>query len=129
MFVIDEKPSLDDALLIHFGIRGMKWGVRRGRGTTGVSRTRGALIDQNNRTIMRIKEAQAGKGRLWNRLRIGVGRGLLGDARMKRVLNTKVSNLNKQNTRLKTGKAKALDLLQAGFTVSPITAVVSVRPK
>lgn len=31
MIVGQEKPSLDDDLLLHFGIRGMKWGLRRKR--------------------------------------------------------------------------------------------------
>lgn len=27
--LVDEKPSLDEDLLIHFGIKGMRWGVRK----------------------------------------------------------------------------------------------------
>lgn len=35
--IVAEKPELDDALLAHFGIRGMKWGIRRDRESSGSS--------------------------------------------------------------------------------------------
>jgi len=35
MFVDDYKPPLDDELLIHYGIKGMKWGRRKARDDGG----------------------------------------------------------------------------------------------
>lgn len=36
---MDEKPELTDELVLeHYGIRGMKWGVRRARGANGLVR-------------------------------------------------------------------------------------------
>jgi hypothetical protein len=31
--IVEEKPPLNDELLVHFGIKGMRWGVRKDRGT------------------------------------------------------------------------------------------------
>lgn len=33
--LVDEKPPLDEDLLMHFGIRGMKWGQRKARPSGG----------------------------------------------------------------------------------------------
>lgn len=37
--LIDDKPDLDDALLVHVGIKGMKWGVRKARTNEGERKT------------------------------------------------------------------------------------------
>jgi len=36
--MFDEKPSLDD--LVHFGVKGMKWGVRKSKPTSSTERLR-----------------------------------------------------------------------------------------
>lgn len=35
MFLNQQKPPLDDALLMHYGVKGMKWGVRNERSLLG----------------------------------------------------------------------------------------------
>lgn len=35
--IVDEKPPLDENLLMHFGIKGMKWGHRKARDSGGAS--------------------------------------------------------------------------------------------
>lgn len=126
---VTEKPDLDEALLIHYGIKGMKWGVRSGSKTTGVSRARGAAIDRNNRIIARTKEAQAGKGRLRDRLAVGIDNKLLGQRAAQNYRNYRIKDMQDQNKRLRTGKTTVSDKLQVLFTTTPLDLVVSVKPK
>lgn len=37
--LVDEKPPLDEDLLMHFGVRGMKWGQRKARDSGGSTST------------------------------------------------------------------------------------------
>jgi len=57
-----EKPDLAD--IEHFGVAGMKWGVRRGKSTTGLSRFSGAKVQANDRAVRartRVKGSVVGK--------------------------------------------------------------------
>jgi hypothetical protein len=128
MAVMD-KPELDEALLIHYGIKGMKWGARRGRGTTGITRTRGARIDKNNRTIMRTKEAQSGKGRIRDRVVVKASNLIMGKQAAQNYRNYKIKDMKDQNARLRGGKATVSDKMSLLMRTTPLEMVLSVKPK
>ena len=48
---IEEKPPLDEALLEHFGVKGMKWGVRKSRPTSNDIRGARAMDASRRRSI------------------------------------------------------------------------------
>lgn len=56
MIVGHEKPLLDEALLVHFGIKGMKWGVRRKLTKEGNLRTNQYMANVEKRQQHAFKE-------------------------------------------------------------------------
>lgn len=44
--LIAEKPPLDEDLLVHFGIKGMKWGVRREKATAAFKQKVGSISNE-----------------------------------------------------------------------------------
>lgn len=125
----NSKPELNDALLMHYGIRGMKWGVRRGSSKTGISRARGAMVDRNDRHISRMKNVMAGKGLIRDRIDYKMQSVVLGKSMTDRLMKVSIKEMNEQNTRLKKGKATFRDKLTVTFTTTPIDFVLSNRPK
>lgn len=123
----------EEEYLKHFGVMGMKWGIRSGRGTTGVSRLAGAKIDQNDRRISRIKTQQKHakeSGFLRNSVRYGeVGALLLKSKRFQKKMETKVSELTSQNERFKSGTETRRDRASAALTTGDAGKYISVRPK
>jgi hypothetical protein len=119
----------DEELLIHYGIKGMKWGLRKGSAKTGISRSRGALIDRNDRQIRRIRDARRGKGRLLDRLELKLDQLALGKERSKISMEYKIKDMKAQNARLKSGKATVNDKLEIFATTTPINLLLSNRPK
>jgi hypothetical protein len=119
----DGQPSLDEAMLIHYGIRGMKWGVRRGKGVTGVSRHRGALMDRNNRVVFQRKKLIAGTR---HKHLVGLAKKLIGEDTFNRRMKASIKELNSQNDRIKKGKITFEDRMDAIFNV-PVGALVISR--
>lgn len=122
----DEKPPLDDALLLHYGTKGMKWGRRKGKSTTGVSRFRGAIIDRNTRQARMFKNARAGKG---SKVSSAIGKKLLGEDRWKKNMSLQIKNLNAQSKRMRTGKLTVADRMDLTLNVSALDLVVSRTPR
>jgi hypothetical protein len=126
--IVAEKPPLDDNLLIHYGIKGMKWGLRRGKSVTGLTRHRGATIDRNERIAKRLTDARAGRGPIDHRMAVALGRKTLGSKRWELQYQKRMSEINAQNQRLRTGKATVTDRLEM-FMLTPLSSlVVTKRP-
>lgn len=128
MFAID-KPELSDELLAHYGIKGMKWGRRRGSSVTGVSRFRGALMDRNAREISRVSKASKGQGRLVDRASYKARSAILGKRAAENYTKYRLKDLKDQNSRLKSGKTTVQDKLRVAMTTSMFDLMVSVKPK
>jgi len=120
----DTGMTVDD-FLMHYGVMGMHWGIRKGRGTTGISRTRGATIDRNKRYLHQIKLMKSGKK---YRAQAAVGRALLGRDDFRRKMNQRVTNLNAQNDRLRNGKVTITDRLDMFSTITVADMLVSRTP-
>lgn len=125
---VTEKPDLDEQLLIHYGMKGMKWGVRAGSSTTGLSRARGSMIDRNDRIIARTRQAQRGKGRMRDRVALKIDKAILGERAARNYQNYRIKDMRDQNARLRSGKATVMDKLQALLSTTPVDLIVSVRP-
>jgi hypothetical protein len=123
----DTKPPLDEALLVHYGTKGMKWGIRRGKKVAGVSRAVGARIDRNKRVIRNLENARAGVGA--HGVVGALGRKTLGEERWKKNMQTAVKELKAQNRRLQRGKETVTDLLSVYSTLHLEDLVVSRTPR
>lgn len=106
--------------LTHYGVKGMKWGVRKGR--TGDLHLR----------AMRNERVAAGKGSLVDKAvtlggssvaNLVVNRGLKGEAARR------AADKRGQIERLATGKAKATDIIRAYGTISVSSLALSGHKK
>lgn len=122
----NSKPELDEDLLMHFGVRGMHWGVRRGRKKTGLTRHRGATVDRNERLKYEARMTLAGKR---HKISGRMARKMMGEASFKRRINANIKELNAQNRRLKEGKVTVEDRLDMMMSVTPLSLVMTSRPK
>lgn len=117
---------MENEELTHYGIRGMKWGHRKGGLAT---RARGALADQNQRNtavVTRARENRSvGAEEKFNRT---VAVGLSGGTkRLNKNLDKKLGHLAEQRKRVESGKLAAKDVLQLVANVSVLDLVVSRR--
>lgn len=131
-YAIGETMSDVDSLS-HFGRKGMKWGVRRGKKVTGVSRTAGARIDRNDIGIKKVQKLAAGlennSGSLGTKSVNAANRLLIGKEATAQKYETSIATMQKQNARLTSGKATVRDRLSAGLAVTSLDLIVSVRPR
>ena len=113
-----KSPSQETAL-IHYGVKGMRWGVKKGR--TG----------DLNVKASRHERVASGKGSLTDKV-VTIGgstaanlamRGLKGEAARR------AKNERAQIERLSTGKAKVSDLLKAYGTASIYSVVGSANTR
>jgi len=112
--------------LTHYGVKGMKWGVRDGKSKTGVSRFASAKVDQNERTADMLKKARSGEK---HRVAVAIGKKLIGKEQWEKNFQTSMKELNAQNERLLSGKATIGDKLNTAMNVTPLELLISVRPK
>lgn len=119
-----DKPSLEE--LAHYGIRGMKWGVRRG----GLGdRFKGALADRNQQTTAILTRAREKRGAsVGERIGRGIGVGLHGGTeRYNRQVDKGLGALKDQKKRLESGKLKVGDYLELIGTTTILDLMVSRR--
>lgn len=133
MFVDDNPDATLAEILAHHGVRGMKWGVRKGKGTTGVSRGRGAVLDRNARReqlFQNFKNANTKQGPSTVGARVGnmTNRVVMGRKLTTKYYDAHLHALHAQDERLKTGNLKLRDHLATAGT-GPISRIISVRPK
>lgn len=119
-----DKPGAPGELL-HFGVKGMKWGVRK---KSDGGRVRGALLDQNQRTTAVLKRARRGDGAtVGERVGRRIGIGLHGGKnRYNRQVDKNLRDLKAQKKRLESGKLAVQDLNQFIWTV-PVTDLLISR--
>lgn len=86
----DHKPPLDEALLIHFGVKGMKWGVRKNRPSSS------SPTQSNDQSLVDISPSGA----------ITLKKG----AKLQRVVR------RSDNVRFKAGEDLGTDLTYASFS-------------
>lgn len=119
-----EKPSLDE--LAHYGVRGMKWGVRRG----GLgARFKGALSDRNQQQTAILTRMKEGRGKgLDEKLGAAISTAAnLGRNRRNKVIDKQLGKLEDQKRRIESGKLKARDILESLATTSVLDLAVSRR--
>ena len=122
--ISEEKPSLEE-VLEHHGIKGMKWGVRRG----GLrSRVKGAADDQFQRRITTARAVASGNAKGRDRLRSTLST-VTGFTQSKKLAATRVSKLEKRQQRVAAGEAKVGDILSVIGHTSITDLAVSRRDK
>jgi hypothetical protein len=131
----------EEDYIAHFGVRGMHWGIRKGKDVTGVSRTRGMLLDRNSRQKSYAKKAASGEK---YPILAGAGKAVfLGDKRFQAAMTKRVARFDRQDQRLlSNGKLQVRDRLDVmkhiylhrfGYngllSLVPRGMVISKRPK
>jgi RimJ/RimL family protein N-acetyltransferase len=119
----NDKPGSPEELL-HYGVKGMKWGVRK-KG----NRVAGAILDQNQRNTAVLKRAREGRGAtVGERVGRGVGIGLYGGkGRYNRRVDKALGDLEAQRKRVESGKLAARDVLDFVSSVPVTDLFVSRR--
>jgi hypothetical protein len=106
--------------LVHYGVKGMKWGVRKAR--TGDLNTRAS----------RLERVASGKGSLADKV-VSLGGSSLHNLAVQRGLKNeaarRAANYRGQIERLSTGKAKVSDILKAYGTVSLASLAAAANKK
>lgn len=99
---------IDEEYIEHVGVKGMKWGFRKGSNETGVNPVVGAKMDINSRRIYRRQQRLDKTG---YPVSAALGRAFMGQERQKRLQKQKISSLRAQNKRLLSGKLTTMDKL------------------
>lgn len=109
------KPPLAEALQ-HYGVMGMKWGVRKGKSVTGQSRFAGAKTQANDRMI-RYRQKKLDK--------VADTKYVIG----RKHYQKEILRLEKSNERIKNGEMKARDILNVYSTVGLTDLLFTKTPK
>lgn len=117
-----------EEFLEHFGVRGMKWGVRRGKKHTGVGRVRGALTERSQRNEAKFDRRLRGKGTIRDRTARNLSKVTLGKKRSEKYYNFRLNYSKQQKARMEQGKGTVLDALAVGSQVyaMPHLAIASL---
>lgn len=93
--------------LEHFGVLGMKWGIRREDPT--LTRPRSAQLNKNKNLIKAIGYAKSGKA---YKTRVAIARTFLGEKRQQKNWDKSLTRLRAQNKRLRSGELFMSDRAQ-----------------
>lgn len=114
---------LSDVVLAHYGVLGMKWGVRKGPLS---SRVRDAELDFNQKRIDSNRRLSSGRPKLSEKVINAPARILLGKAKFEEVARNGEKEWLDQRDRIQKGKTNAID--KASFMVSiPLSQLVIKR--
>ena len=119
IFVVD-----DQLVLTHHGVKGMKWGVRKSRAETGMSRHMSSRHEKNAYRIHTTQKALGkrtkGEGLAVKMTRFSLSgqRLVLGKKRFQKIQGMRIATMQQQNKRIEKGKTTTLDKLQVGLTTS-----------
>ena len=141
----DNKAIIEDFLshngatneeLAHYGVKGMRWGVRRG---SVKSRISGAILDRNQRNVKYLKDVKNNKidekgfvlGKYDKALvkgarKIGVAMHF-GEKRYQQSMAKSISKIEAQSEIVKSGKLRVRDVVGAVATISVAELAVSIR--
>lgn len=111
--------SIEEALT-HFGVKGMKWGVRKGKSETGISRFNAAKIQSNDRLIRANQKA------LEKRAKSRVARIIYSSDKK---IGKNVAKLEASNERIRAGERKIQDILNVHSTVGYTDLFFTKTPK
>lgn len=121
-----------DDFLAHYGVTGMKWGVRKG----GLKdRVKGAVTDSVERRMITNRMIADGKGQTRDYRRValkrygGIGTGAAMSTGSRKAAEKRATELEGMLERVKSGKMKLGDKLDAAFTTNVSDLVISRRDK
>lgn len=104
------EPIEIEDFLAHYGVSGMKWGVRR------------AALTKENRRMESLKKVSEGTAKSGDRLRVGL-------LRSKKSASKQLSKAVEREKRVESGKAKARDIFALYGTLSAGDLMVQGKAK
>lgn len=113
-----------NGFLEHYGIKGMKWGKRKG----GLgARVKGASLDGNQRKTAVVTRQLEGRGTREENFVNAPSKILLGNEGYKKALATRIDQLGDQRNRIESGKTTLLDKLELSYDITLLDLTVSRR--
>jgi hypothetical protein len=116
--------DIDAYFLEHFGVKGMRWGVRQNKAKTGLARRHAALIESDARNIKLRKKIRDRKaGTVLNAI-TAADRLIMGKKRFEKFHNMHIKNLQNRQKRVRSGELLIRDRLAANLGISPINMLI-----
>jgi hypothetical protein len=122
----DFEYDTPEEFLAHFGVKGMKWGVRRD--AKGFSeRQKGAELDRNQREQAIAKRGIAGKHTTAEKIANAPARIILGKKGYDKLANHSLKELQAKRQRIESGKKNLWDKIDEYQNFDPIALAVTVQ--
>ena len=115
-----EKPSLDD--ISHFGVIGMKWGIRRSKAKSGVGIIRGAAAQSLQDSARRRRSATEG------RIKNAANNVIRGRLRTRKGNRNTAAKQEAAAKRILAGQTTVRDFLRASGHLSPLDLGIATTP-
>lgn len=123
--------QLSSAVLAHYGVKGMKWGVRKGSLKSRVSDAQKERTERTTDMFKKVKRVSSSSKKS-DKAKYLLATGLVGQLAkplIQKSLNKTISSLEKRSSRIESGKLNTMDKLDKVLNTTPVSVVFTRTPK